>query len=99
MDKTLEAIQAEAKAEGAALQVLRKESTDVGFLTMARAKARLAAYEKVSESYHAYIQTQAEQLRQGIFATTPFKELGIARLIAQWLVESEEFCHESDPKK
>lgn len=97
MDKTLEAIQTEAKAEGAALQVLRKESTEIGFLTVARAKARLSAYEKVSESYHSYIQVQAEQLKAGLFATTPFKELGIARLIAQWLVESEEFFKEAEP--
>lgn len=97
MDEELKALQDQAKAEGAVVEVLRAEVADVGFLTVARAKARLRAYEKVSESYHAYIETQAELLKAGTFATSPFKELGIARIIAQWLVESEAFFKEVEP--
>jgi len=92
-----EAVQRESEAESVALQVLKKESSEIGFMTVARAKSRLRAYEKVADSYNAYIEVQVEQLRQGIFATTPFKELGIARLIAQWIVESEAFFKEAEP--
>lgn len=95
--ESLEAIRHETEGEAAIVQVLKKEASEIGFLTVARAKARLAAYEKVVGAYTNYIEAQAEQLRLGIFAQTPFKELGIARLIAQWIVESEVFFKEAEP--
>lgn len=89
--------QAEVTAERAVVQTVRGAVAEVGFRTVARAKARLASYEKVSGNYGAYIEKQAEELKNGVFADSPYKELGVARLISMWLVESEEFFKEAEP--
>lgn len=93
----LRAVQAEVAAERAAVTTVRGVVAEVGFRTVARAKARLASYEKVSGNYSAYIEKQAEDLKNGLFADSPYKELGVARLISMWLVESEEFFKEAEP--
>jgi 16S rRNA G966 N2-methylase RsmD len=88
-------IEAEAEAEHAAVQVLRDEAVSVRFRTVARAKARLQAYEEVYSNYERYIKKQAEFLADGVFSDQPFKELNVARLIAAWLLESEKFLEAS----
>lgn len=84
-------------AEQMAISVVKGAVSEVGFRTVARAKARLAAYEKVSGSYSKYIEQEAERLAEGIYAETPYKELGIARLVALWINESEAFFKEAEP--
>jgi len=90
-------LQADVAAERVAVEIVRGAVADVGFRTVARAKARLVSYEKVSGNYSHYIEKQAEELNNGMFADSPYKELGVARLIALWLNESEEFFKEAEP--
>lgn len=89
--------QAELQAESAVVQVVRGEVVDIAFKTAARVRARMAAYNLVSDSYNAYITQQAAALQSGAFAASAFKELGVARLVAQWMVESERFFQEMEP--
>ena len=83
--------------ERAAIEVVKGAVAEVGFRTVARAKARLESYEKVAKNYGRYIEDQARALASGAFGGSPFKELGVARLIAQWLAESEQFFKEAEP--
>lgn len=89
--------QAQVVAENAAVGVLRDEVTDLNLQTVARAKARFDAYVKIYKNFLKYIETQAEQLANGIFHDSPYKELGVARLISIWLTESEVFFKEVQP--
>jgi hypothetical protein len=93
----LREIQADVAAERAVVETVRGAVAEVGFRTVARAKARLASYEKVSGNYNSYIEKQAEELKNGLLAASPYKELGVARLIALWLTESEQFFNEAEP--
>lgn len=90
-EETLAVVQAEIAAETAAVQVLREDPVDITFRTVARAKARLKAYNSVYDNYERFMVDQAQKLADGIFGASTYKELGIARLIAQWSIESEQF--------
>jgi len=92
----LEKAQAEIGAQNAALQVLRKGVVDTAYRTTARARARLEAYNKIYENYEKYIIRQAESLASGALGDSP-KELGVAKLIAIYLTESDQFLKEVEP--
>ena len=77
--------------------VVRGEVADTAFKTVARVRARLEAYNKVSASFNTYIIDAADRLKNGLFGDSAFKELGTARLVAQWMVESERFFEEMEP--
>jgi len=96
-NERFEDVKAVILAEKTAMDVIKSEVADIGYMTVARAKARLKAFEKIYENYEKYITTQAEHLSEGTFAESPYKELGVARLISMWLVESEEFFKEAEP--
>ena len=90
-EETLAVAQAEIAAETAAVQVLRGDVVDVTYRTVARAMARLKAYNSVYDNYEKFIVDQAEKLAKGTFGASTYKELGIARLISLWVIESEQF--------
>jgi len=92
----LKKYQAESEAKRAAISVLKSESADIRFRTMARVKAKLAAYERVYKNFEAFIEEQAENLSRGDFKDNPYKELGVARLVAQWLMDSEAFISDNE---
>jgi len=96
-DEPIDRAQAEIAAESASVQVLRGEAVDVTFRTVARAKARLKAYNDVYDNYEKFIVDQAEKLSKGTFGSSTYKELGVARLISLWLVESEQFLDAVSP--
>jgi hypothetical protein len=89
--------QSEIEAENVSVQVLRSEVVDTSFRTVARAKARLEAYNKVYSNYEKFIVGQSEKLAAGVFAGSDYKELGVARLISLWIVESEQFLDSVAP--
>jgi len=89
--------QSRVAAESAVSDVVRSETTDLAFKTIARVRSRLEAYNKVADAYNGYITTQAEKLKSGGFGDSAFKELGVARLVASWMVESEKFFQEMEP--
>ena len=90
-EESLAVVQAEIAAEHAAVQVLRGDVVDVTYRTVARAQSRLKAYNSVYDNYEKFIVDQAEKLAKGAFAASTYKELGVARLISLWVIESEQF--------
>lgn len=93
----LQVAKAEAAAQNAATGVIREEVTNTQLLTVARVKARFNAYLKISENLTKYFEKQTEELEQGVFHDSPYKELGIARLIVLWTTESEKLFKEFEP--
>jgi hypothetical protein len=89
--------QAEASAQNAVTGVIRSNVTDLQIQSVARAQARFSSYKKIYENFIKYIDKQSEQLANGLFADSPYKELGVARLISIWLAESEQFFKEVEP--
>lgn len=89
--------QAQAVAENAATGVLKNEVTDFSIQMVARAKARFNVYVKIHENFLKYIEDQALQLANGIFKDSPYKELGVARMISIWLTESDAVFKEVQP--
>jgi len=87
----LEKIMARTEAQEAVVKVLQDEVVTTTLRTVARVKARMAAYEKVAGNYESFIDRQASDLARGAFAESPYKELGIARLVAVWLVEADQY--------
>lgn len=96
-EETLGPVAAEIEAENTSVQVLRGEIVDTSFRTVARAKSRLEAYNKVYDNYEKFIVDQSEKLSKGLFAASTYKELGVARLISLWVVESEQFLDAVTP--
>jgi len=95
--RALKEAQDEVASESAIIKVVRGEVANVGFRTAARAKARLEAYEKVTGSYTKYIEAEALNLENGLYGENAYKELGVARLVAQWINVSEAFMKEVEP--
>jgi hypothetical protein len=87
--------QAAVLAEKVVVDVVRADVSSTALRTAALAKARLNSYVLISENYNRFIEHQSRQLSEGLFAEKSGKELGVARLIFMWLVESEKFFAES----
>jgi hypothetical protein len=96
-DNEFTQLQRAVSEEESAIKVLKGEIVEAGFKTVARAKARLLSYERVAANYSSYIETQARKLADGAFEGSPFREIGVARLIAGFLAESELFFKEVEP--
>lgn len=92
----LERARAAVGAQQAVGRVLRGEAASVGLRTAAAVKNRLASYEKIAGKYEKFIDKQAEELLNGVFKDSPYKELGMARLVAMWLIETEQFITENE---
>ena len=97
MSDKIEKAKSEVEAEQVVTGVVRSETADIAFRTVARAKARLEAYNRIAENYTKFIDSQAEKLQSGLFSSSPYKELGVARLISVWIAESEVFLKEMEP--
>ena len=87
----LERVMARTETQEAISKVLQDERVSISLRTVARVRARLAAYEKIAGNYESFIDRQATDLARGAFAASPYRELGIARLVAVWLVEADQF--------
>jgi len=88
----------ETKAETAVTKVVKSEVADLQLKTVAKVKARLQAYESVYGNYEQFIKNEAEKLAEGSYSENTYKELGIARLVAHWVVETERFLEEEENK-
>jgi hypothetical protein len=98
MDKDLEQAKQELKTETAVVGVVKTETSELSLRSVAKVKARLQAYETVYTNYEKFIKNEAEKLADGKYAENTYKELGIARLIAHWVVETERFLEEEGEK-
>lgn len=87
---------AESDTEEVVATVLRGETTDLSVRTTAKVRAKLNAYEKIYANYEMFIEKQAKELADGKLVDNPYKELGVARLIAHWLIDTETFLLENE---
>lgn len=87
---------AESDTEEVVATVLQGETTDLSVRTTAKVRAKLDAYEKIYANYESFIENQAKELADGKLKDNPYKELGVARLIAHWLVDTETFLLENE---
>lgn len=96
MDKTLEKAQVEVQTEEAVVQVVTDEPSELSLRSVAKVKARLRAYESVYDNYQGFIKSMSTKLKADEFKDNSFKELGVARLIAAWIVDTELFLAENE---
>ena len=96
MNETLEKAQVEVQTEEAVVKVVTDDPAEMSLRSVAKVKARLKAYESVYENYQGFITSMSEELNAGRLKENSFKELGIARLIAAWIVETELFLTENE---
>jgi len=95
MNKNFLSSKEEVEAKTGVTNVIQKEASEIGLKTVAKTKARLEAYEIVYGCYEAFIKDQAEKLSKGDFKSLPYKEMSVSRLIAHWLIRTEEFLEDS----
>lgn len=92
----LERLKAQTEAEVAVAEVVQDGVADLSLRTTAKVRAKFNAYLTVYENYETFITAQVADLAVGKYKDNPYKELGVARLIAAWLVEAESFLLENE---
>jgi hypothetical protein len=84
--------------ESTIAESLHDVTVNLSIRTAARVKAAIDAYIRVYTNFAEYIIRQSEALQQGNFGEKEvFKEVSVARLVAQWLTETEEFIDTNEP--
>ena len=78
--------------------VLKAEETATeGLRTSAIVTAKLEAYKVVYANFETFIKDAAEKLGANKLSGNTFKEMSVARLVANWLIQTEEFINENEP--
>ena len=97
-DNNFKELQQDVQAKTAIVEIVKSEIVDTKFRDIAEIKSKLDAYKLVCGNYESFIKTEAEKLANPNerLDWTVHKELGIARLIAAWLVETEKFLEEHE---
>jgi len=98
MDDSLKDMKAENEAEVAVTEVIKSKVSDLTLRSVAKVEARHKAYLKIYGNYEAFLIKEAEKLNKGEYSGNTYKELGLARLIAQWAVDTEKILDEELPK-
>lgn len=96
MDKDLKELQDETKARTEVVEVIKSKTADVTLKNVAKIKARFEAYNQVYDNYEFFIIDQSKKLKTGEYSAIPYKELGVARLIATWIFESEKYLEANE---
>ena len=95
-DKAREVTQ-ESLAKRTVVEVLKAEETAAeGLRTSAIVTAKLEAYKSVYANFETFIKDAAEKLGLGKLSGNTFKEMSVARLVANWLIQTEEFINENE---
>jgi hypothetical protein len=97
-DKTLDGLEAENEAEVAVTEVVKSKVTDLTLRSIAKVEARHEAYLKIYGNYEEFLIKESEKLNKGEYSGNTYKELGLARLVAQWAVDTEKILEEELPK-
>ena len=87
----------ESITKRAVVSVLKEEGITKGLRTSAIVASKLEAYKTVYANFEKFITNAAEKLAEDKFAGSTFKEMSVARLIANWLIQTEEFITENEP--
>lgn len=85
-------------SEVAVTEVIKSDVADFALKSVAKVRARLRAYENIYANYESYIINESLKLKDGNYSDNTYKELGIARLVAHWVVETEKFLDEEESK-
>ena len=91
-DDALKELTTEGEAEVAVTTVIKSKIADLRLRTVAEVQARYEAYGKIYDKYQGFLINEAEKLYNGEYSGNTYKELGMARLIAQWTIETEKFA-------
>jgi len=87
----------ESLAKRTVVNVLKiEEDNTKGLRTSAIVSAKLTAYKSVYANFERFITNAAKNLADDKFAGSTFKEMSVARLVANWLIQTEEFISENE---
>lgn len=89
-------LQQQAQTKQAVVEVVKSEVVDMKLKNIADVQARLDAYKAIYGNFVGFIKDQAQMLSENKFADSAYKELGVARLIAAWLVDTEKFLEDQE---
>lgn len=92
----LDKLKVESETRKAVAETLQSEAVEEGFKTAALVKARLEAYKTVAKNFTTFIVAQSRKLEDEDSTLTPFYKLSLARLVAQWMFETERFLDEHE---
>jgi len=81
----------EAVIEAGIVQAIEDATVNTSIRTVAKVKAMVEAYCRIHTHFINFVVDQARRMDLGEFEQNPFKEISVARLVAQWLIEAEEF--------
>ena len=98
-DNNFKELQQETQTKIAVVEVIKSEVIDIKLKSIADVQARLKAYKLIRDNYEAFLTDQAELLAKPEDRPdwTTFKELGILRLIAAYLTETERWLDMQEP--
>jgi len=77
-------------------EIIKSEAAEINLRTVAKIKAKYNAYEKVHGNFQTYILFVSNKLANNEFADNTFKEMGVARLVANWIVVTELFLENNE---
>lgn len=98
MDEILKKAKKEVSTETEVVGVVKGEVAELSLRSVAKVKARLKAYELVYENYENFITTMAKELAEGNLKANTYKEMGVARLVASWIIDTETFLNENEDR-
>lgn len=92
----LEKVKEKVAIEAKITDVIKDEVADVSLKTVAKIKARYLSYEKIFGNYEKFVEYIAGQLAGNKYADNTFKEMGCARIVANWLADTEGFLEANE---
>ncbi len=96
MPNLLEKAQVDVNEQVKIVEVLDKTTLDITLNSVARVKAKFSAYEKIHGNYEKFMVDQSKLLAKKNFEDNTFKEMSVARLIAHWIIATEQFLQENE---
>lgn len=86
----------ETAVEIHALETLRRTGSEISLRSAAVVRAKFDAYVKVYSAFEMYIIKQAKELNSPTTDLTPFQKLALARLVWDWVTQTEAFLLENE---
>lgn len=98
MNEDLKKAKEEVETEATVVKVIKGEIAELSLRSVAKVKARLRAYEAVYDNYQNFITKMATELAADKLKDNTYKEMGVARLVAAWIIETETFLDENEDR-
>ena len=81
----------EAAIEAGIIKAIEDATINTSIRTVAKVKAMVEAYCRIHTHFINFVVNPARRMDLGEFELNPFKEISVARLVATWLIEAEDF--------